>query len=214
MPLRPLTPAGAQEMLARADCLYPVGEEGPLIASRLGLACDWREADSDYVYDAARLAILAGAKAKRAQARGFAITGPSLAPLDASETPAAQAVLEGWLADVARPAAATDHAACLEALAERERLGLDGLLVRLADGSPAAFLLSSRSADGGRIVHFAKGRRAHPGAYPWMFARFAERVETGRINFEQDLGAPGFAQAKRAFAPVARLRKHRLRRAA
>jgi hypothetical protein len=212
MPLCKLTPAAADAMLALADCVYPVGEQGPEIAARLGLACDWREADSDYVYDAARLASLAGAKAKRAQARAFAAEGPGLEPVDGATLDAARSVLDGWLSDVARPASSTDYAQCLEALSLSAELGLDGLLVRRAGGSPAAFLLASSGPDGGRIVHFAKGRRSHPGAYPWMFARFAERVGAGRINFEQDLGSPGFAQAKRAFAPAGRLRKHRLRR--
>jgi len=70
----------------------------------------------------------------------------------------------------------------------------------------------AEGADGSRIVHYAKGRRAYAGAYPWMFAHYAAQAGVARINFEQDLGKPGFAQAKRAFAPAAKLRKFRLKR--
>jgi hypothetical protein len=172
------------------------------------------DADADYLYAAGRLAALKGGalKRKRSQAKGFqAGVNPVAVPLD---TALAQAVLDGWLADVGRDSALTDYAACREALVQRDALELEGLLVLSGDGTPLGFLLASALADGCKAVHFAKGRRAQAGVYPWMFARFAATAGVARLNFEQDLGKPGFAQAKRAFDPIARLAKYRLTRRA
>jgi hypothetical protein len=211
LPLAPLDDDGAvATLLDSVDCLYPLEEtEAEALGRRLGIAIDWRDEDSDYLYDAPRLARLDGAKAKRAQARAFEEqAAPQLAAL---EEDAALAVLDGWLADVGRSAADTDFHECREAIALGKLFGLAGHMTIVA-GDPVAFLLAGPAVNGTRIVHFAKGRRAFAGAYPWMFARFAAICGADRLNFEQDLGKPGFAQAKRALAPVARLRKYRVRR--
>jgi hypothetical protein len=212
MPLAPVDGDACAALLDHAECVGPIGAGAPALAARLGLLCEWRDSDSDYVYDAARLAILAGAKAKRAQAQAFEREcRPEALPLDSATCPLAEQVLDGWFADIARPAPETDLNECREALGARERLDLDGMIVTVAR-RPVAFLLAGPGADGSRIVHFAKGRRAFSGAYPWLFAYYAGAAGAGRLNFEQDLGKPGFAQAKRAFAPIERLRKYRLRR--
>lgn len=211
LPLARLDAAQCAALLREVDCIAPLADDALALADAFGLRCDWRDADSDYVYDAERLAVLAGAKAKRAQARSFAREHqPEALPLDARTIALAEAVLEGWQEDVGRDDADTDHRECREALKLHDLLGLEGLVVTVR-GAPVAFLLSGPAADRSRIVHFAKGRRAFSAAYPWMFARFAAHVGTDRINFEQDLGKPGFAQAKRAFAPITQLRKYRLR---
>jgi hypothetical protein len=212
LPLAPLGLDEAEALLADVDCIGPVGAIGPSLAERLGLAIGWNEDDSDYVFDAARLATLSGAKTKRAQARAFeTAVRPAFEPIDARHLPFAFDVLEGWSGDVGKTATETDLFECREALQLMKPLGLEGWLVLVGD-EPAAFLLAGPSADGGKIIHFAKGRRAKSAAYPWMFSRYAAAIGSGWINFEQDLGNPGFAQAKRAFAPMARLRKYRLRR--
>jgi hypothetical protein len=212
LPLGPLSAGSAARLLDECDCIGPLGAEAPALAAALGLDCGWVEADSDYVYDAARLAALAGAKAKRAQARAFeAQHNPDFVPLTGGRMLLAEEVLGGWFADVGRAPGDTDFAECREALKLRDALGLEGWLAMVV-GEPVGFILAGPAPDGSRIVHFAKGRRAYAGAYPWMFARYAARIGTGPINFEQDLGKPGFAQAKRAFAPAARLHKYRLRR--
>ena len=212
MPLAPVDGAACAALLDQAECVGPIGAEAPALAARLGLLCEWRDADSDYVYDAARLAILAGAKAKRAQAHSFEREcRPELLLLDPETSALAEEVLDGWFADIARPAGETDLDECRAALGTRERLDLDGMIVTVAS-RPVAFLIAGPGADGSRIVHFAKGRRAHKGAYPWLFAQYAASTGAQRLNFEQDLGKPGFAQAKRAFAPIKRLRKYRLKR--
>lgn len=214
LPLGPLTPGAVEALLDRADCLYPLGEdEASALAAAHGLRLDWRDEDTDYVYDAARLARLSGAKVKRAQARAFAEeAAPRMVALDAACEAAAREVLEGWLADSGRGEGYADIAECREALTLREALGLEGRVV-FAGQAPVGFLLAGPPRLGARVVHFAKGRRAFAGVYPWMFATFAADCGAAELNFEQDLGKPGLAQSKRALAPLERRRKFRVRKA-
>ncbi len=207
--------AAAALLDGATDCLFPLGAEAPALAAQFSLGCDYREADSDYLFDGSTMAGLARAKTRRAQARAFAARhSPVLEPWSAALATEATAVLRGWLVDVKREEAATDARECREAIRHADALGLEGGLVRTAGGAAVAFLLASARNDGVRVVHFAKGRRAHSAAYPWMFAAYAGATNAALMNFEQDLGHPGLARSKRAYAPSERRPKYRLRRRA
>ncbi|HEY3696816.1 phosphatidylglycerol lysyltransferase domain-containing protein [Phenylobacterium sp.] len=215
IPLFDLAAADAGEvraLLGDGRRLYPVPEHrAAALADRY--AASWNEADSDYVYDAARMGALDGLKSRRRQADRFeAAAAPAVIPIaSAAETAMAAGVLDRWLADVAKPWAATDYAACREALELREALGLFGLLV-LAQGAPGGFVLASEVAPDMAAIHFAKGLRSLDGVFPFLFRQFARRYpQYALINFEQDLGHAGFRQAKRSYAPVRLQRKFRLR---
>lgn len=212
LPLTRPTQAVAETLFEEGvDCLYPYGEHGPELAGLLNLVAGFNPADSDYWYRAADLAGLSAAKMRRSQARLYAEEhAPTFHDWSADLAGDAIAVLDGWADDVGRPSERTDVAECREAIAMAEDLDLQGGVVRV-DGEPVAFLLAS-AADNARIVHFAKGRRAHSGAYPWMFAQFADRCGAEWINFEQDLGIPGLAQSKRAYGPARHQPKYRLRK--
>jgi hypothetical protein len=204
-------PEAVREILDSRS-LYPVDEARA--AALAGLyEGGFSEADSDYVYDAARMRTLAGAKTRRLQAERFeAATAPRVELIDtpAAERAAAQ-VLDQWLADVAKPWAATDYAACREAIASRSALGLFGLIV-FAGSEPGGFVLASEIAPDMAAIHFAKGLRSLDGIFPYMFRRFAEaHTQYAWLNFEQDLGHPGFRQAKRSYRPARLQRKFRLR---
>ena len=210
MPLGSIGSELAERLLDGVDHLGPFADDGPAMARSWRLACDWLDADSDYIFEATRLAGLVGAKAKRSQARAFERDySPQAVELQGNLVEAAAEVLEGWLADVGREPDATDYEPCREALRLMEVLQLEGVVV-FAEGRPVAFLISGPAADGSRIVHFAKGRREFAGAYPWMFSHYAAHLGSGRLNFEQDLGNGRFARAKQALAPITRLRKWRL----
>jgi len=196
--------------LAPGACLFPLSETDTE-ALRLG-AVDGFEVssnldDADYLFRAADLATLAGPdrKARRNQRAQFIReAGPRVEPFDAAAIDPSRRILEGWLEDVAKPWAMTDFKACLEALELWRELKLFGLIVYTRAGEPAGFLLASGGATGAAIVHFAKGRRGHIGVYAYMFSRFAEihGERHSLINFEQDLGKPGFRRAKRAYGPA------------
>jgi hypothetical protein len=199
--------------LPPGEVLYPIAE-----ADAHCLATTSNPADSDYLFEAADLANLRGEsrKGRRNLRNQFRrAVGPRDEMLDAHNGADALAVLDGWIADVAKPWAQTDYVACREALDLQAALGLEGLITYTSAGEPAGFLLATVRR-GTAIVHFAKGRRALSGVFPHLFSRFAE-VGAGRIthlNFEQDLGNPGFRQSKRAYGPVRLLGKHRLSREA
>ena len=199
-------------LLGPSRRLYPV--EASWAGHLVDLyTADWNDADSDYVYDAARMRGLTGLKVRRSQADRFeAAANPRVQPIDTpADERAALAVLDQWLADVAKPWAATDYAACREAIEMRAALGLFGLVV-FAGREPGGFVLASEIAPDMAAVHFAKGLRSLDGVFPYMFRRFAQdHPRCDWLNFEQDLGHSGFRQAKRSYRPARMQRKYRLR---
>lgn len=191
------------------DCLYPFGEEGPELGRQLGCEVEYRDADSDYWFCADAMAKLSAAKTRRSQARiYFEQNRPSFESWHAGLAEAAHEILEGWSHDVTRAAEQTDLHECREAIVLADWLGLEGGVVWVGS-TPVAFLLASVSANA-RVVHFAKGRRAHSHAYPWMFATYARQSGALWLNFEQDLGIQGLAQSKRAYRPARIQPKYRL----
>ena len=202
----PLAKLGAVAMHALAaggvDCLYPLGDDAAPHADMFNLTATYDPADSDYWYEGSAMASLNHAKSRRGQARRFATDqAPDWQDWTPSLAAEALAILDGWARDVDRPIERTDTSECREAIAMSHALGLEGGVVRTGAGEPVAFLLASRAGDA-RVVHFAKGRRSHSDAYPWMFATYAARSGATWLNFEQDLGNPGLARSKRAYAPV------------
>ena len=193
------------------DCLYPLPAEPLSPDVPAGWTRRWVEADSDYWFDGPAMARMAFSKDRRAQAARFAQAhAPVFESWDPTSGDAARRVLDGWLSDVGRDIEQTDHVECHEAIDRAEQLGLQGGLIRTQAGEAVAFLLASRREGDVHVVHFAKGRRAFSGAYPWMFSRYAALTAARLLNFEQDLGSPGLAQSKRAFAPIERKPKWRL----
>jgi hypothetical protein len=188
--------------------LYPV-------APRAGWRSSCNPDDADYVFNASDLVDYGGTvrKAPRNMRRRFRREFQPRDELFTLERVSdALAVLDAWLDDVGKPWAATDYGACREALTLLEPLGLRGLVTFTGGGDPAGFLLGSPLGDGSLAFHFAKGKRRYPGVFPHLFSRFAE-IEGHRfprLNFEQDLGKPGFRQAKRSHGPSGLLNKHRL----
>lgn len=214
LPLGPLTPDRAQRLLEKVDCIYPLEEqEAADLCASAALTMDYNRADSDYLYQAGNLGPLANAKKKRSQARSFDLAcNPRIERVDETNLEYAHTVLDGWLNDVARPKQATDFAECIEALVWRDELKLCAMVI-IADDMPAGLLIAGHAHENERVIHFAKGRRRYAGVYPWMFSRFAQQADVELINFEQDLGNPGLAQSKQAFAPLGLRHKFRVRAA-
>lgn len=214
LPLGPLTPDRALCLLEQVDCIYPLEEQEAItLCASAALVMEYNRADSDYLYQADSLARLANAKKKRSQARSFSLTTkPRIERVDEANLKYAHMVLDGWLTDVVRPKHATDFAECHEALVWRDELNLCAMIV-IAEDVPVGLLIAGDTDGHERVIHFAKGRRRHAGVYPWMFSVFAQQADAEIINFEQDLGNPGLAQSKQAFAPFNLRHKFRIRRA-
>lgn len=213
MPLARFSGTDVGSLLEHASCIYPVTDEIAQGAAGFGLQSRWNDDDSDYTYDARKLAALEGRtlRPKRIEAEAFAaMARPSIAPIGAGDLDKAFDTLELWASQVDRAKADTDYHACREALANFEALGLSGIVISDSAGVPCAFLLAQSLGRNGAAVHFAKGNRNYPGVYTYMFSQFAARTGASWLNFEQDLGKPGLRQAKRALDPAAQLRKYRL----
>lgn len=211
----PLAPLVASDLAGLAksgiECIYPLPSEPPDDLIPTGWRKEFVQADSDYWYDGAAMAKMRFNKARRAQSLAFeAAFQPSFEWWSAAAAADAQSILEGWLDDVGRTIGDTDFGECREAISRVDDLGLEGALVRTGQGQVAAFLLASCRDDGVKVVHFAKGRRAYSGAYPWLFANYAATSEARLLNFEQDLGNPGLAQSKRSCRPIEHRKKWRL----
>jgi uncharacterized protein len=212
LPLAPLDAAAMTDLAQSGiDCIYPLSSEPPGSLMQSGWQRGFVQADSDYWYDGAAMAQMRFTKGRRAQGLAFAAEFQPIFEWWSDATVAdGLAVLEGWLGDVGRDIADTDFGECLEAISLVGDLGLEGALVRTAQGDAAAFLLASQRDDGVRVIHFAKGRRAYSGAYPWLFAEYARESGAKLLNFEQDLGNPGLAQSKRSYRPIEQRKKWRL----
>jgi len=193
------------------ECIYPFSSEPPDSLMHSGWRRESVLADSDYWYDGAAMAQMRFAKARRAHGLAFAAEyKPNFELWSAAAAIEANAVLEGWLDDVGRAVGDTDFDECSEAISLVSELGLEGAMARTSEGHAVAFLLASRREDGVRVIHFAKGRRAYSGAYPWLFANYAMESGAKLLNFEQDLGKPGLAQSKRSYLPIEQRKKWRL----
>jgi hypothetical protein len=209
MPLAPCDASTTLRLLESVDCLYPLAGVTQKVE---GSSISWNDDDSDYLYDARRLAALDGSRlrGKRRQASSFASAAkPSIRTLDRENRRQAHAVLDLWSKQVAPLHRQTDQEACREALDCLEALGMGGVLVTAA-GKACAFLLFSRLSEDTVVVHFAKGDRELDGVYPYLFSQFAAQAGVPWLNFEQDLGQIGLRRAKRALDPVRRLHKFRL----
>jgi hypothetical protein len=214
MPLWPIQPTEVPLLLGSAECIYPVAEDLAKAAVSHGLVARWNDDDSDYIFDTQKLASLEGKvlRGKRAQAKAFASEhNPSVTELAADNLGEAFQVLKLWGRQVDRPRGDTDYAACEDALNHFAALDLHGILIHSGtQRQPTGFLLAQRLGSDSTAVHFAKGDRASPGVYPYLFSQYAARSHSARLNFEQDLGKPGLRRAKRALDPDRMQRKYRL----
>ena len=216
MPLFDLATAPLEDLRALLqghECFYPVAGR---VAARLAEnRFDLSESpdDADYVYRAADFIEYPGralAK-KRNQVRQFlAAQTPASVPFDADQAEAALAVLHDWMALKGKRPGEADEAACLEAIAHAARFALEGF-VHVVEGAPIGFLLGQELQPGVFVIRFAKGLDSHVGIYPFMFQHFCRTFArpVRWLNFEQDLGLPGFRRSKQSYQPAELLPKWR-----
>ena len=93
--------------------------------------------------------------------------------------------------------------ATIQALRNIDRLGFQGILVRI-DGKVAAFGICSGLTEDIGILSFEKANADIEGLYQFLDNECAKRLFTGYrfINKESDMGLPGLAKSKQSYHPM------------
>lgn len=166
---------------------------------------------ANYLYRATDLAELPGkfyAKKRNLIAQAARVYAWDVHPLTGADIPACLEILkrmEENNTDGEHPAMQGDEAPVLmTALADYTRLGLQGVLLRVA-GEPAAFSIYDRTTPDMAAIHFEKADRRFKGLYQVINAETARVIAAAGIPFvnrEEDLGLPGLRQAKSSYGPV------------
>lgn len=103
--------------------------------------------------------------------------------------------------------------ATVEALAQAEVLGLEGIVV-LVEGRVRAFALGERLNRETAVCHFEKADHFMEGLSQLVNREFSRLLfgDCRYINREQDLGEPGLRNSKLSYHPVELVKKFRVRR--
>ncbi|MBO5689103.1 MAG: DUF2156 domain-containing protein [Lentisphaeria bacterium] len=174
------------------------------------------EDEFDYLYDLTRQAEMTGPKLrkKRNLVRQFERNYPGAALTGISDGDLAEALdLALRLNRALAPADfLTDEAAAMAEISRCfSKLDMGGVLLKLADGTPAGISVFSRMADGETFdIHFEKADHTIKGAPQFLTAGTAEYLlaKGGKwMNREQDMGEPGLRQAKRSLDPDRMIRR-------
>lgn len=217
MPLFDVAAAPAdvlRALIAAQGCLYPLASRQAQALAGADFVATRSEDDSDYLYDAGSFRDYPGrllAKKRNLVRQFLAGHAAQAIRFDEALAEAAREVLGGWMAHKGKGAGEADESACLEAISHAARLGLEGF-VHFDGRRPIAFLLAQELQPGVFAVRFAKGLDTHVGVYPFMFQHFCRHHErpVHWLNFEQDMGLPGFRRSKRSYGPTALLPKWRV----
>ena len=178
----------------------------------------------DYLYDINRLADLGGKKlhAKRNHIHRFDERFPDwmFEPITEGNIRECVALEMEWAADYHHdePGAGTVHeetVAVIEALYQRETLGMEGGLIR-AGGEVVAFSLGSFTTPECFDVHFEKARGEIQGCYAVINREMARMIRSKYpavkwLNREDDLGLEGLRKAKLSYYPDILLEKYSAR---
>jgi len=213
--LHEAAPDALAGLLRGHDCFYPLtrGQVERLDPQRFAVS-ESRD-DADYLYRADNFRHYRGsALAKKRNLMNQLLAGGSVQAnryLPALRSDAL-AVLRQWMADKGKADGEADQAACIEAVEEAGRLGLEGF-VHHVDGRPAGFVLAEEIQPAVFVMRFAKGLDACKGIYQYMFHHFCASFErpVQWLNFEQDLGLANFRRTKQSYQPSALLSKFRVR---
>jgi hypothetical protein len=218
MPLFDLADASIADLRSSSrghDCFYPVADR---VVARLDPecfeVCESRD-DADYLYIAESFLDYSGralAKKRNLVRQFLSWTAPRAETFTSRHAVHAHAVLSGWMMRKGKKAGEADEAPCREAIDDASRFQLQGFVYFVED-QPIGFVLAQELQPGVFAMRFAKGLDSRVGVYPYMFQHFCRSLE-GRaawLNFEQDMGLPGFRRSKQSYQPHELLAKWRVR---
>lgn len=204
----------------REAVIYPASER---LAERFPETAWVQEEDrdgADYVYLVENLATLPGGRYHKKKNRLSKylreIGGDFLyAPLGQEHAEECVAIAEGWCGErcsIDRPSTFLETKAAVEAVRQREELGLSGGVI-LVGGKVVAWCLGEPLDGETFVMHFEKGLPGVDGP-----AQLINREHCANalgnykyVNREQDLGDPGLRQAKESYHPEYLAKKFRIR---
>lgn len=165
---------------------------------------------ANYLYRATDLALLQGrayAKKRNLLSQAERLYAWTTEPLTAAHLDDVRAITRQRLVDLPaaeRGPASWELVAHEQSLTHFERLGLEGLLVRV-EGRATAFAIWERQTPDTAVIHFEGADREVKGLYQ-VVNRESARVIAGQgyawINREEDMGDPGMRQAKLSYLPA------------
>ncbi len=174
----------------------------------------------DYVYAIDDLADLKGRKfqKKRNHIHKFRTLFPDwrIEPITPANLAAVRELAGAWYAQRLQADPEGDYhlelIALNRALADPQRLGMEGLALYVGD-QMAAFTLGSRLTEDTFDVHFEKALDIFDGAYPTINQSFAKYLQDKYpalryLNREDDMGIPGLRKAKLSYNPAFLVEKH------
>jgi len=218
MPLFELSDAPVsflREALQDYDCFYPISQPSLARLDESVFTHSSNPDDSDYLYPADNFIHYRGAtlRKKRNLMNQYHRAGDTqVFPMQEDNVADAIGVLNAWQAGKGKPRNNTDYDACLEALQNYSRLGMEAY-VHYCNGQCTGFVMGKDLGAGICSIQFAKGLVTYNGVFPAMFHDFA-MCSKGRYqyyNFEQDLGIPNFRKNKLSYRPERLLEKCRVR---
>ncbi len=210
------TSASLLDVAESKDVVYPVPEEWLGVFPTDKFHIDFIDGDSDYIYQAERLATYKGQKLhskKNLLNQFLSLYKPEAKPLTKELMVDAQNILDEWQHDVGEEKRETDYYPCQEAFKLYDDLVLCGGIYYV-DGEPAGFIIGEELNDKMFAYHFAKGKRKFKGMYQYMFNHFSKLLvdKYEFINFEQDMGKLALKIAKTSYHPDQILKKYRISR--
>ena len=174
----------------------------------------------DYLYDAEKLATLAGKKlhGKRNHINRFEAENDwSFAPLTPVDFSECRALLDEWNVENSEEPdvdldSRAEYDAILRAFECYEPLGLEGGILRV-DGKAVAFTIGEPVCAHTFVVHFEKARTDLNGAYPMVNREFVRQIRKLHpsvqwINREDDMGLESLRQSKESYHPDAMVEKY------
>lgn len=174
---------------------------------------------ADYIYEAESLGTLAGKKlhAKRNHINRFVENYPEWTYEEITENNLDDclAMAQKWREQNKcdeNPDKKDEICVTIQALKNRERIGLTGGAIRTRDGI-VAFSLGAPLTEDTFVVHIEKAFSDIQGAYPIINREFVLHAAKGYqyINREEDLGQEGLRKAKLSYNPAILLEKGNVR---
>ena len=217
MPLFELSDAPVsylREALKDYDCFYPISEQSLARLDKAMFSHRNNNDDNDYVYPAENFLNYGGRvlRKKRNLMHQYHRAGETqVFPMKEGNVADAVGILDAWQKEKGKSRSETDYEACLEALKNHDRLGMEAY-VHYCNGQCTGFVMGKGLGADICAIQFAKGLSAYKGVFPAMFHDFATRKKDRyqHYNFEQDLGIVNFRKNKLSYRPEKLLKKYRV----